>query len=110
MELAVIGANAIGLEMGQLVMRLGSKVTFLEAMPRITPLEEPEVSETMQGILQEDGATVLSGVKISSVAREGDRRDPKHRQRSSGRQTHRAEGLAARASRAETTRAAGHGT
>src|SRR5712664_2014362 len=38
-ELAVVGANAIGLEMGQLFMRLGSKVTFLEAMARITPLE-----------------------------------------------------------------------
>lgn len=73
-ELAVIGANAIGLEMGQLFMRLGSKVTFLEAMPRITPLEEPEVSETMQAILEEDGATVLTGVKITSVTREGDRR------------------------------------
>jgi mercuric reductase len=73
-ELAVIGANAIGLEMGQLFMRLGSKVTFLEAMPRITPLEEPEVSETMQGILQEERATVLTGVKIGSVVREGDRR------------------------------------
>jgi len=73
-DLAVIGANAIGLEMGQLFMRLGSKVTFLEAMPRITPLEEPEVSETMQAILQEEGATVLTGVKISSVALEGDRR------------------------------------
>jgi len=73
-ELAVIGANAIGLEMGQLFMRLGSKVTFLEAMPRITPLEEPEVSETMQAILQEEGATVLTGVKIRSVQRDGDRR------------------------------------
>ena len=73
-ELAVIGANAIGLEMGQLFMRLGSKVTFLEAMPRITPLEEPEVSEMMRAILHEEGATVLTGVKISSVAREGDRR------------------------------------
>jgi mercuric reductase len=73
-ELAVIGANAIGLEMGQLLMRLGSKVTFLESMPRITPLEEPEVSETMQAILQEEGATVLTGVKIRSVHRDGDRR------------------------------------
>jgi mercuric reductase len=73
-ELAVIGANAIGLEMGQLFMRLGSKVTFLEAMPRITPLEEPEVSETMQAILQEEGATVLTGVKIRSVHRDGERR------------------------------------
>jgi mercuric reductase len=73
-ELAVIGANAIGLEMGQLFMRLGSKVTFLEAMTRITPLEEPETSETMQAILQEEGATVLTGVKIRSVHRERERR------------------------------------
>ncbi len=73
-ELAVIGANAIGLEMGQLFMRLGSKVTFLEAMPRITPLEEPEVSETMQAIVQEEGATVLTGVNVRSVHRDGERR------------------------------------
>ena len=73
-ELAVIGANAIGLEMGQLFMRLGSKVTFLEAMSRITPLEEPEVSETMHAILQEEGATVLTGVKIRSVRGDAERR------------------------------------
>jgi mercuric reductase len=73
-RLAVIGANAIGLEMGQLFLRLGSRVTFLEAMPRITPLEEPEVSETMTTILQEEGAEILTGVKITAVTREHDRR------------------------------------
>lgn len=73
-ELAVIGANAIGLEMGQLFLRLGSKVTFLEAMPRITPLEETEVSETMSAILAEEGAKVVTAVKVTSVRREGERR------------------------------------
>jgi mercuric reductase len=73
-ELAVIGANAVGLELGQLFMKLGSKVTFLEAMPRITPLEELEVSAVMRSILEEDGATVLTGVKIESIRRDGDRR------------------------------------
>src|SRR5260370_3142373 len=58
-ELAVIGANAIGLEMGQLFMRMGSKVTFLEAMPRITPLEEPEVAETIQANRPHERAQVL---------------------------------------------------
>ena len=72
--LAVIGANAIGLEMGQLFLRLGSRVTFLEAMPRITPLEEPEVSETIGSILEEEGATVLTGVKVTRVTGEGDQR------------------------------------
>lgn len=73
-DLAVIGANAIGLEMGQLFQRLGSRVTLLEAQPRIAPQEEPEVGETMASILGEEGATVLTGVEILSVARQGDRR------------------------------------
>lgn len=73
-ELAVIGANAVGLELGQLFMKLGSKVTFLEAMPRITPLEELEVSAVMRSILEDEGATVLTGVKIDSVHRVDDRR------------------------------------
>jgi mercuric reductase len=80
-ELAVIGANAVGLELGQLFMKAGSKVTFLEAMPRITPLEELEVSAVMRSILEEDGATVLTGVKIDSVRRDGDRRRVSFEQR-----------------------------
>lgn len=73
-ELAVIGANAIGLEMGQLFLDLGSRVTFLESMPRITPQEEPEVSQAMEAVLIEQGAAVHTGVRITSVVREGGRR------------------------------------
>jgi mercuric reductase len=80
-ELAVIGANAVGLELGQLFLKLGTKVTFLEAMPRITPLEELEVSAVMRSILEEDGATVLTGVRIDSVRRDGDRRRVSFEQR-----------------------------
>jgi mercuric reductase len=102
-ELAVIGANAIGLEMGQLFMRLGSKVTFLEAMPRITPLEEPEVSETMQAILQEEGATVLTGVKIRSVHRDGERRKVRFEHRGGRREISVDEVLVATGRRPNTT-------
>ena len=70
--LVVIGANAVGLEMGQLFMHLGARVTFLDVAPRITPLEEPEVSETMQAILEQEGATVVTGARITSVAASGD--------------------------------------
>ena len=73
-ELIVIGANAIGLEMGQLFLHLGSRVTLLEAMPRITPAEEPETSEALQSVLEQGGATVLTGVSISQVSRHGERR------------------------------------
>jgi len=73
-ELVVIGANAVGLEMGQLFMRLGARVTFLDAAPRITPFEEPEVSEAMRAILEEEGAAVVTGASISSVVADGSRR------------------------------------
>ena len=67
-ELVVIGANAVGLEIGQLFMKLGSTVTFLDAAPRITPFEEPEVSEAMEAVLRSEGATVVTGARITSVA------------------------------------------
>lgn len=73
-ELVVIGANAIGLEMGQLFLHMGSRVTILEAMPRITPAEEPETSETLQAVFEDAGAMVLTGVTITRVDRDGDRR------------------------------------
>ncbi len=73
-SIVVIGANAIGLEMGQLFLHLGSDVTFLEALPRIAPFEEPEVSEALAAVLREEGAQVRPGVRISRVEREGDRR------------------------------------
>ena len=68
-DLAVIGANAVGLEMGQLFLRLGSHVTFLEAQPRITPAEEPETSEALRGALEQEGASVLEVVDVSAVRR-----------------------------------------
>jgi mercuric reductase len=73
-EVIVIGGNAVGLEMSQLFLHLGSGVSILEAMPRITPAEEPETSETLQAIFEAAGATVLTGVAISRVVRDGERR------------------------------------
>lgn len=73
-SIVVIGANAIGLEMGQLFLHLGSHVTFLEALPRVAPFEEPEVSDALAKILQDEGAEVHAGVKISRIERDGERR------------------------------------
>src|SRR5262249_39814759 len=73
-ELVVIGANAVGLEIGQLFMRLGASVTFLDVAPRITPLEEPEVSKTMRAILEQEGAAVITGARITSVTAGGGHR------------------------------------
>jgi mercuric reductase len=44
-SMLVIGGNYIGLEMGQVFANLGTKVTVVEALERIAPLEEPEISQ-----------------------------------------------------------------
>ena len=73
-ELIVVGANAIGLELGQLFLYLGSKVTFVEVLDRIAPFEEPEISAALQEHLESLGAQVLTSAKVTKAGRAGDRR------------------------------------
>jgi mercuric reductase len=40
----VLGGNAVGLEMAQLFARLGAQVTVVEALDRLAPFAEPEIS------------------------------------------------------------------
>lgn len=71
-RLGVIGANAIGLELGQFFLHLGSHVTFFDVADRIAPFEEPEVSEALTGVLRSQGALVYAPAQIRSVERSGD--------------------------------------
>jgi mercuric reductase len=69
-RLAVIGANAVGLELGQAFGNFGSHVTFLD-IARVTPFEEPEVSEAIRGVLEDDGHTVMEGARTQDVRLDG---------------------------------------
>src|SRR5581483_2021251 len=71
-SLAVIGANAIGLELGQFFLHLGSRVVFFDVLDRIAPFEEPEVSEALTGILRDQGAEVHAPAKILRVTGNAD--------------------------------------
>ena len=73
-SMVVIGANAIGLEMGQLFLHLGTRVTFLEVVDRIAPFEEPEISDALTEVLTGQGAEVLTGATITRVERSGQER------------------------------------
>jgi len=66
-SLVVIGGNYIGLELGQVFANLGSQVTIVEALDRIAPLEEPEISEVMTQILEEQGIQVVTSAKVTRV-------------------------------------------
>ncbi len=71
-RLIVIGANAIGLELGQLFLHLGSQVTWVEALDRIAPFEEPEISAELHSLLEDQGAIVHTSATATAAARSGE--------------------------------------
>src|SRR5712691_2623406 len=73
-RLAVIGANAVGLELGQFFGHLGSAVTFLDVAGRIAPFEEPEVSQALTSVLRGQGATIHAPAQVVAVERDGEAR------------------------------------
>lgn len=73
-RLAVIGANAIGLELGQFFLHLGAKVTFIDMAERIAPFEEPEVSAALAEILIEQGASIHTSASILDIHLQGNER------------------------------------
>jgi mercuric reductase len=70
-RLAVIGANAIGLELGQFFLHLGTEVVFYEVLDRIAPFEEPEASEALAQALRERGAEIHAPARVVRVSAEG---------------------------------------
>ena len=66
-SLVVIGGNYIGLEMGQLFADLGCRVTVVEALSRLAPGEEPEVSAWITEALTDQGVGVLTSASVIAV-------------------------------------------
>ncbi len=69
-RLAVIGANAVGLELGQMLGNFGSRVTFI-ARRDIAPNSEPEISAQLREILEADGHEILAPAITTEVALDG---------------------------------------
>jgi dihydrolipoamide dehydrogenase len=66
-ELVVIGAGAIGLEMGSVWSRLGSKVTIIEFLPQIAAFLDVDVSEGLQKSLEAEGVTFYLETLVDTV-------------------------------------------
>ncbi|UGY91267.1 mercury(II) reductase [Streptomyces gobiensis] len=69
-SIIVVGGNYIGLEQGQLFARLGAKVTVVEALDRLAPFEEPEVSAALEQVFRDEGIGVHTAATVTSVRRE----------------------------------------
>jgi len=66
-KLIVIGAGAVGLELGSVWNRLGSEVTMLEFLPRIALGFDLELSNLLQRLLTAQGLTFHLETKVSAV-------------------------------------------
>jgi len=66
-KLLVIGAGAIGLELGSVWNRLGSEVTMLEFLPRVAIGFDLELSNLLQRLLTAQGITFHLETKVSAV-------------------------------------------
>lgn len=71
-RLLVVGAGVIGLELGSVWRRLGSAVTVVEFLDRITPGLDGEVSKTFQRILTKQGFTFHLSTKVTGVDASGE--------------------------------------
>ncbi|MBX3574035.1 MAG: dihydrolipoyl dehydrogenase [Mesorhizobium sp.] len=65
--LAVVGGGYIGLELGTAFAKLGSKVTVVEAMPRVLPQWDAELTRPVVKRLEALGVTVLAGTKARGL-------------------------------------------
>lgn len=70
-SLIVIGAGAIGLEMGSVWSRLGAKVTVLEYLDRILPGMDTEIAKEAQKLLEKQGLKFQLGVRVTGARRKG---------------------------------------
>lgn len=72
-SVVVIGAGAIGLELASFYRSMGAEVTVLEALPRLAPLEDEDVSKELGRAFRKRGIQGFAGAKVQEIRDAGDR-------------------------------------
>ena len=71
-SIIVVGSGAIGTEFAYFYNSLGTKVTIVEFLPRIVPVEDEEVSKELEKSFKKQGITVMTNSEVTSVDTSGD--------------------------------------
>ena len=66
-SMIIVGAGAIGVEFAYFYNAFGTKVTLIELLPNVLPVEDTEVSQVLEKALAKQGIKVLTGTKTSKV-------------------------------------------
>ncbi len=71
-EMIIIGAGAIGAEFAYFYNAFGTKITLIEMMPTVLPVEDAEVTAQLEREFKKQGIEVLTETKVESAAASGD--------------------------------------
>jgi len=66
-SLLVVGSGAIGIEFASFFNTLGAKVTVVEMMDRVMPVEDEEISTLARKSFEKQGMTIHTGAKVSDL-------------------------------------------
>lgn len=72
-HLLIVGGSYIGLEFGQAFRRFGSEVTIVEVADRLVTREDPDISESIKGVLEAEGINLRLQAECISLTNDGER-------------------------------------
>jgi dihydrolipoamide dehydrogenase len=72
-SLIVLGAGAVGVEFASIFATFGAKVTIVELLPRLIPIEDAALGAELERAFKKRGLAVHTGTRVEKVVREKDR-------------------------------------
>ncbi|MGN6567069.1 MAG: dihydrolipoyl dehydrogenase [Flavipsychrobacter sp.] len=66
-SMIVVGSGAIGVEFAYFYNSMGTKVTVVEFMPRIVPVEDEDISKELEKIYKKKGITIMTNASVEKV-------------------------------------------
>jgi dihydrolipoamide dehydrogenase len=66
-SMVIIGAGAIGVEFAYFYNAFGTRVTLIEMLPNVLPIEDTEVSQTLERALTKQGIKIVTGTKTAKT-------------------------------------------
>ena len=70
-SMIVVGSGAIGVEFAYFYNSMGTKVTIVEFMPRVVPVEDEEISKELEKNLKKQGIEIMTSSEVTKVDTSG---------------------------------------
>ncbi|WP_339877882.1 dihydrolipoyl dehydrogenase [uncultured Algoriphagus sp.] len=71
-KMVVVGSGAIGIEFAYFYATMGTEVTIVEFLDRIVPVEDAEVSKTLEKLYKKAGMTIMTSSEVTAVDTKGE--------------------------------------